>query len=385
MILIDFREALESRPPPRAKGNLQVPFTYGTLTIPTDSAPICNQVFTMVTIRDVARRAGVAPITVSRVLNDSGYFSQEIKERVETAAAELNYVPNLLARSLRSHRTHTLALVLSDVTNPFWTTVARGVEDAASQEGFTVFLCNTDESERKQAEYLAVLLRKRVDGILLVPARSTPEPVRAIQRQGIQVVVMDRSAPGANVDVVRGSSYESARLLMGYLLGLGHRQITVLSGPEHVSTARERVEGARQALFEAGLSPDALTVIYQEYTVDSGYVMALQALAVQPRPTALFAGNNFIAIGALKAARELNLHVPQDFSLVTFDDLPISWMAEPFLTVAAQPAYEMGRRATELLLQRIADPTLPPQEVILPTELIIRQSCQALDERDDGR
>ncbi len=123
----------------------------------------------MATIREVAKRAGVAPITVSRVLNNSGYFSQEIKDRVQTAADELHYVPNQLARSLRSNRTQTLALVLSDVTNPFWTTVARGVEDAASRQGFTVFLCNTDENEAKQAEYLSVLLRKRVDGILLVP------------------------------------------------------------------------------------------------------------------------------------------------------------------------------------------------------------------------
>ncbi|RIK36591.1 MAG: LacI family transcriptional regulator [Chloroflexi bacterium] len=332
----------------------------------------------MVTIRDVARRAGVAPITVSRVLNNSGYFSQEIKARVETAAAELNYVPNLLARSLRSHRTHTLALVLSDVTNPFWTTVARGVEDAASREGFTVFLCNSDENERKQAEYLAVLLRKRVDGILLVPARSTPEPVRTIQRQGIQVVVMDRSVPGAQVDVVRGSSLQGAQLLMCHLLELGHRRIAVLSGPEQVSTARERVEGARQALIEAGLSPTTLAVLHHGYTVESGYQMARQALVLTPRPTAFFAANNFIAIGALQALREFNLRVPGDLSLVAFDDLPISWMAEPFLTVAAQPAYEMGRRATELLLQRIADPTAPWQEVVLPMELLIRQSCRAI-------
>jgi LacI family transcriptional regulator len=332
----------------------------------------------MVTIRDVARRAGVAPITVSRVLNNSGYFSQEIKARVDRAAAELNYVPNLLARSLRSHRTNTLALVLSDVTNPFWTTVARGAEDAASREGFTVFLCNSDENERKQEEYLAVLLRKRVDGILLVPARSTPEPVRMIQRQGIQVVVMDRSVPGAQVDVVRGSSLQAAQLLMRHLLQLGHRRIAVLSGPEQVSTARERVDGARQALVEAGLAPNSLVVLYHGYTVDSGYRMARQALALTPRPTAFFAANNFIAIGAIQALRECNLRVPTDLSLVAFDDLPISWMAEPFLTVAAQPAYEMGRRATELLLQRIADPNSPWQEVVLPMELIIRQSCRAV-------
>lgn len=333
----------------------------------------------MTTIREVAKRAGVAPITVSRVLNKSGYFSQEIKDRVEAAAAELHYVPNMLARSLRSNRTQTLGLVLSDITNPFWTTVARGVEDAASQQGFNVILCNTDEKESKQAEYLAVLLRKRVDGILLVPARSTPEAVKTIQKQGVQVVVMDRRVPGAEVDVVRGSSTQGAAELVNYLLHLGHRRIAILSGPENVSTAEERVNGCKQA-FKAAHAPETdMKVIYGEFTIESGYAMAQQAVALTPRPTALFAANNFIAIGTLKALHDLGLRVPEDMSIVSFDDLPISLVVEPFLTVSAQPAYQMGQRATELLLQRIFAPeTTPGQEVVLPTQLIVRQSCRAV-------
>lgn len=333
----------------------------------------------MTTIREVAKRAGVAPITVSRVLNKSGYFSQEIKDRVEAAAAELHYVPNMLARSLRSNRTQTLGLVLSDITNPFWTTVARGVEDAASQQGFNVILCNTDEKESKQAEYLAVLLRKRVDGILLVPARSTPEAVKTIQKQGVQVVVMDRRVPGAEVDVVRGSSTQGAAELVDYLLRLGHRRIAILSGPENVSTAEERVNGCKQA-FKAAHAPETdMKVIYGEFTIESGYAMAQQAVALTPRPTALFAANNFIAIGTLKALHDLGLRVPEDVSIVSFDDLPISLVVEPFLTVSAQPAYQMGQRATELLLQRIFAPeTTSGQEVVLPTQLIVRQSCRAV-------
>ncbi len=333
----------------------------------------------MTTIREVAQRANVAPITVSRVLNNSGYFSQEIKDRVEAAAAELHYVPNMLARSLRSNRTQTLGLVLSDITNPFWTTVARGVEDAASQQGFNVILCNTDEKAAKQAEYLSVLLRKRVDGILLVPARSTPEAVQMIQKQGVQVVVMDRRVPGATVDTVRGSSTQGAYELVAYLLGLGHRRIAMLSGPENVSTAQERVQGGQQAFAMTNQPMAAMTVIYGEFTVDSGYAMTQQAVALTPRPTALFAANNFIAIGALKALRALGLRVPEDISVVGFDDLPASLVVEPFLTVAAQPAYAMGQRATELLLQRISAPEATPfQEVSLPTQLIIRQSCRAI-------
>jgi LacI family transcriptional regulator len=332
----------------------------------------------MTTIRDVAKRAGVAPITVSRVLNDSGYVSDHTRTRVQAAVDELHYVPSMLARSLRSHHTDTLALVLTDVTNPFWTTVARGVEDAASQQGYNVILCNTDEQESKQDRYLSLLLRRRVDGFLFVPARSTPRSVRSIQKQGIPVVVLDRQVPGARVDMVRGASEQGAYALVHYLLSLGHRRIAILAGPEGVSTAAERVDGYLRAFAEAGLTADPALIFHGEFTVGSGYQMAQDALAVRPNPTALFATNNFIAISALKALRERNLRVPEDVSLVSFDDLPSTLVVEPFLTVAAQPAYEMGRRATELLLERITDPAADSfQEIVLPTALIVRHSCRA--------
>lgn len=165
------------------------------------------------TIRDVAERAAVAPITVSRVLNNSGYASAAVRARVERAAAELHYVPNMLAHSFRSSRTQTLALVLTDITNPFWTTIARGVEDAASAQGFHVILCNTDESEAKQAQYLSMLMRRRVDGVLLVPATGSGEAVQALRSQHIQVVVLDRRLTGVAVDVVRGASTGGVRML----------------------------------------------------------------------------------------------------------------------------------------------------------------------------
>jgi len=329
----------------------------------------------MATIRDVAKRAGVAPITVSRVINNSGYVSRETRERVEAAVAELGYVPNILARSLRSRRTNTLALVLTDITNPFWTTVARGVEDAASEGGFHVILCNTDESETEQEEYLTVLLQKQVDGVLLAPARSTPEPVEFIQRQGVPVVVLDRRVPHAQVDVVRGDSEGGACQLIQHLLSLGHRRIAMLSGPQCVSTAVDRVTGYRQALADAGLDTSAELVYYGEFTQASGYEMAQQMLTVTPRPTALFAANNFIAIGALRALRDAGLQVPEDIALVAFDDISSGLVIEPFLTVAAQPAYEMGQRATELLLARLSGQAPPKcQKIVLPTEIIVRRS-----------
>jgi LacI family transcriptional regulator len=162
-------------------------------------------------------------------------------------------VPNSLARSLRFNQTHTIALVLTDITNPFWTTVARGVEDAASAQGFTMFLCNTDESEAKQTRYLNVLLERRVDGILLVPALSRPDPIELIQQQGAAVVVLDRRVPHPAVDVVRGDSEAGAYQLTRLMLSQGHRRIALLTGPREVSTTDDRVLGYSRALAEAGL------------------------------------------------------------------------------------------------------------------------------------
>ncbi len=314
-------------------------------------------------------------MTVSRVINNSGYISQETRERVEQAVAELGYVPNALARSLRFKQTKTLALVLTDIANPFFTTIARGVEDTASEHGFSVMFCNTDESQDEEVEYLNVLLQKQVDGVLLVPACSSPESIAMIQDRGVPVVLLDRRVRGAQVDVVHGDSEGGAYQLTRHLLELGHRRIALLSGPENVSTAADRVAGYCRALDEAGLQPDRDLMYHMQFSQDAGYQMAMQALAKSPRPTALFAGNNFIAIGALRAIHENELRIPQDISIVVFDDLPASLVMEAFLTVVDQSPYDLGQRATELLLTRLAGEGLEePQDIVLPVQMTVRQS-----------
>src|SRR3990172_2437005 len=255
----------------------------------------------MPTIRDVAKLAQVAPITVSRVVNDSGYVSQKTRKRVQAAIEKLGYVPNMLGPSLRFKQTMTLAMVITDITNPFWTTVTRGVEDVAQANGYSIILCNTDESEEKQEQYLQMLLRRRIDGILLVPASSSPDPIRLIQRQGIPVVVLDRQIPDMDVDIVRADSETGAYQLTQYLLSLGHRQIAMLAGPKSTSTAVDRVNGFCRAMNEAGLSTCDLQILWGTFTQESGYILAGEALANTPRPTALFAANNFVAIGAMQA------------------------------------------------------------------------------------
>jgi LacI family transcriptional regulator len=339
----------------------------------------------MPTIRDVAKLAGVSTMTVSRVINNSGYVSRDARERVDAAITEIGYVPNSLARSLRFRQTKTLALLLTDITNPFYTTLARGVDDAASDKGFNVIICNTDESDLKQMAQLTALVQKRVDGVLLVPARRPEEATAFLRDQGIPLVVLDRRVPVGSVDSVRCDSVEGARQLAHLLLGLGHRRIAVLSGPEGISTAQDRVAGCRLALTESGLSPRLLQVLHDEYSQEGGYRMAQQILADPPIPTAVFAGNNFIAFGAYLVFREASLRVPEDVAMVAFDDLPAFFSLDAFFTVAAQPAYDMGRRAAELLLQRLGSGTAPPfEEVLLPLKIIVRRSSGGPRQHDDG-
>ena len=337
----------------------------------------------MPTIVDVAYRAGVAAITVSRVVNDSGPVSKQVRARVEQAIAEIGYVPNSVARSLRSKRTDTIALVVTDMTNPFFTTVARGVEDAASDAGLMLIICNTDERDADEQRYVRMLLQRQTDGILLVPARQGVAAIEQCRAHATPVVVVDRRLRQRAADVVRGDSRGGAFELGQLLVSLGHTRTAVLSGPRSVSTADDRVAGFLQALAGAR-QPDPPIVFRGAYTTESGRVMARQAMAATPRPTALFAANNFIAIGVLQALEEMNVRVPEDVAVVAFDDLPPSMVAFPFLTVAAQPAYEMGRRSVAVLLERVsAGASEKFNEVVLPTQLVVRRSSgDALQKRD---
>src|SRR5512141_1710850 len=329
----------------------------------------------MNTIRDVARLAGVSTTTVSRVINDSRAVSPERRQRVQRAIAELGYVPNAVARHLRSKRTRTIALVLSDITNPFFTTIARGVQDVAGPRGYAVTFANTDESQSQERAFLETLVQRQVDGVLLVPAGNSPQPYRLLRSQKIPVVLLDRRVSVRQLDEVRCDSEAGAYALVRHLLELGHRRIAVITGRRDISTATDRVAGYERALAWAGVPLDRALIRYHSFSLEGGYRMIRDILAIDPRPTAVFATNNFIAFGALRALREANLDVPDDISLATFDDLPEEWHDDPFLTVLAQPAYELGRQAAELLFERLETGARGRRRVIvLPGAVIPRRS-----------
>jgi LacI family transcriptional regulator len=344
------------------------------------------------TVHEVARRAGVGSMTVSRVINNHASVRPETRRRVLEALRELDYVPNGLAKSLRRGATHTLGLVVGDVSNPFFTLLARGVEDAAKAAGYSVILCNSDDDPAKEKLYLDVLAHQRIDGLVLTPSQTTPDTVVEWSRRFGPVCLIDRAVGGlartSAIDVVRGESVDSARELVGHLVGHGHQRIAIVNGPLELGTAVDRLAGYRKALSAARLRSAKALERHGRFTVESGRDMTIDLLKLRGRPTAIFATNNFLALGALEAAAELGLSVPDDLAVVTFEDLPHVSAVWPFLSVAAQPATAMGQQAARFVIERIAERRAAPKsarraapkrkpgrELVLPTTLHLRRSC----------
>ncbi len=328
------------------------------------------------TISDVAKRAGVSPATVSRVLHGARNVHPDTRSRVEQAIRELGYVPSAVARSLRSKRTRSLALIVPDIANSFWTTVARGVEDAAQGHDYSVLLYNTDENPAKQFRCLDAVISQGVDGVIIAPYNSDARNLSGLRQRNTPTVIVDRRVDGWHVDTALGDSVSGARALVQHLIRLGHRRIAVISGPLNTSTAEDRVLGYRIALTEAGIPVDPRLIRRGEFRAGSGEELALQLLDEGPEVTAIFAANNLIAMGVIDAAKKRGRRIPHDIALVCFDDLPNLSHIFPFLTVAVQPAYDMGMNAAQLLLSRLeSEATLQPRQVVLPTRLVIRHSC----------
>ncbi|HTP10522.1 MAG TPA: LacI family DNA-binding transcriptional regulator [Anaerolineae bacterium] len=330
----------------------------------------------MSNIRDVAKLAGVAPITVSRVVNGADNVADDTRQRVQQAIDHLHYVPNTLARSLRSHQSHTIALIVSDITNPFWTTVARGVEDTAAENDYRTILCNTDENPAKETNYLNLLVERRVDGVIIAPTTRDKRQLAMLKQLQVPCVLIDRRVDGFRADRVYGDSRTGARLLIDHLVDLGHQRIALINGPSTISTAQDRADGYRESLLAHSIVVEEDLILQGDFKQESGHRLTQQALACNPRPTAIFAANNFIALGVLQALQEAGLRVPEDMALVCIDDVPYSSAIDPFLTVAAQPAYEMGASAARLLVERLTTyRSGKVREVVLPPQLIIRRSC----------
>jgi LacI family transcriptional regulator len=298
------------------------------------------------------------------------------RDEVLRAVRDLGYVPSAVAQSMRSKRTRSLALVLPDVSNTFWTTVARGVEDVAHRHDYSVLLCNSDEDLAKQLRYLDLLIGQQVDGVIIAPYDSDAKHLDKLRSRSIPTVLLDRHIEGWDADSVCGDSISGAKALTQHLIGLGHKRIAMISGPASTSTAEDRVVGYCAALLAAGIAIDSRLIRRGEFRAAVGQELMGQLLDEGLDPTAVFAANNAIAIGVVAALEERGLSVPGDIALVCYDDLPAAARFFPFLTVVAQPAYDMGVNAAQLLLSRLdSEVDLQPRQVVLPSRLIVRYSC----------
>ncbi len=328
----------------------------------------------MITIRDVAQQAQVSVTTVSHVINGTRFVSEEAKARVQAAIAALNYVPSAVARSLKSNRTHTVGMMIPNNSNPYFAEIIRGIEDACFAAGFNVILCNSDDDPHKQAAYVRVLSEKQVDGLIVLSSGGDPELLDTLRTANMPLVVVDREIDDLAADLVEVNHEAGGRLATEHLVGLGHTRIACIAGPTELSSARQRVQGYRRALEAAGLPFDASRVVSRAFTPEGGHEAMSALLALPERPTAVFASNDLMAVGAICAAAQAGLRVPQDVSVIGFDDIALAAYINPPLTTIAQPKQQTGELAARLLMQRIRQPEHALQREILQPTLQLRQS-----------
>jgi LacI family transcriptional regulator len=347
-----------------------------------------NEHPTNVTIKDVARRSGVSPMTVSRVINQSQRVSPVTRSRVEQAISELGYVPSRLARGLSRQKTGTIALIVPDVANPFFTLIVRGAEDVARRAGYRVLLCDTRFDLTLEAEVIEDMIAHRVEGIVIAPVSDTSKgQLKRLARFGVPFVLIDRTIPGIDCDVVLGDSVAGARRLVEHLIALGHRRIGMIVESENVSTARDRRAGYVEALERAGIPVDPALVVRAVADPQGGVIGMEKLLQLDERPTAVFTVNNLVALGAIEAVRADGLEVPDDVAFVCFDDIEYASLLypflrlypfHPFLTVMLQPAETFGTLGTQLLFERIEGSRLDrARKVVLPGDFLVRESCGA--------
>lgn len=333
----------------------------------------------MATIYDVAKRAGVAPSTVSRVFNKNASISTKTIERVMQAARELDYDPNPLASGLASSRTLMVGLVISDIQNPFSSTLARGVQDYLERARYITIIVNTDGDPDKELGVLREIYRRGVDGFIIAPPQrgNVTEHNRYIielTHKGLPIVTVGNWLKDPRVDYVTSRAQDGAVAAIDYLVTLGHSEIAFIGGHYSRGVAVGRWLGYQEAMVKHGLPMRTEWMLETDLSLHGGEDAMQRLLSFPVRPTAVLTVNDLVALGAIATCRMHGLHVPNDISIVGFDDIPYSAMALPPLTTVAQPAYELGSRAAELLLQRMREPDAPAQQAVLDCRLVVRQT-----------
>ena len=327
-----------------------------------------------VTITDVARKARVSVSTVSRVINNSLPVSETLRKRVEKAMAELNYQPNLMARNLRRQSSAMIGVIIPNIRVPFFAEAVRGIEDYCFEQGFMVYLCNSDDDPEKEILYAEQLHRMRVDGVIFVGAWGWEhlDHVRDLCRNDIPVCMINRPAEDLPVDLVLIDRRRGNYLATSHLVSLGHRRVGCIANLSQGGVGHEKLRGYRQALSEAGIPVREDMIIETTPFLTGGFEAAKRLLAIPHPPSAIFCRSDMLAIGAAHAAVELGLRIPQDLSLVGFGDIPFAQFYNPPLTTVRQPQYQMGAKAAAMLFERMKNRSLPQRQAIVEPRLIIR-------------
>ncbi|MCR4433609.1 MAG: LacI family transcriptional regulator [Caldiserica bacterium] len=327
-----------------------------------------------ITIRDVAKKAGVSAQTVSRVLNQRPDVAPQTREKVLQAIADLNYRPSGIARSLRLKSTGTIGLIVPDSSNPFFAELGRAIEKTAFENGCSVILCNSDGDLERESFYIEALVSKQVDGLIIVGANRASRK-NPILDGSLPVVVVDRDLNGERFDTVLADNLEGGKKGTSYLIALGHERIAFIAGPSGLPTSAARLRGYRRALEEHGIAFQKELVVSGDFRYQGSYRAMEKLLKLTPPPTAVFAANDMMAVGAIACIRDHYLRVPEDISVIGFDDIPLASFLNPKLTTIAQPRGEMGRMAVTMLMERLQDRNLPARRYVLPVTLVERESC----------
>jgi LacI family transcriptional regulator len=337
-----------------------------------------------VTLNDIAKKAGISISTVSRVLNkhSSKYrISRETERRVQTAARELNYRPNQLARGLRLRKTHTVGLMVPDISNPFFAYIIRSIQGKAHDAGYSLVVCDTNEDLDLEVEHTKLLYSKGVDGLIVMPVGRDYHHLEEVIKNGVPLVVMDRVFDDLKADSVFVDNHRGALEAVDYLTKNGHTRIGIIQGLPGTFTATNRLRGYKEALERSGIEIDERLIVGRDFRSDNGYTETKLLLRIEKPPTALFTTSDLITLGALRAIDEERLSIPEDISVVGFDDIEgVQYFQCPITTVA-QPREAMGDIAVKLLLDQIKSSRRnEPRKIVLQPRLIIRESVQPIRE-----
>lgn len=333
----------------------------------------------MSTIIEVAERARVSTATVSNVIRGTRKVSDELKARVEAAIRDLNYSPNEIARSLKVRQTRMLVLVLPDITNPFFPEIIRGAEDAAFERGYLLLTANTNEQTNRERRIVSALRSYRVDGILLASSEDArshdASHIANLVQGGVSVVCLDRTVPDVPTDAVLLDNVGGAQACVTHLIEQGHRRIGIITGSLHLQTGQERLSGYKLALQEAGIGLEPKLIAEGDFRLASGHIGAKRLMGFRSRPTALFVCNGVMAAGVLEALEEMQIRMPGDVAMATFDDLSVDHALHTHLTSVVQPSYDIGFRAARILMDRIEHKLQQePMVIRVAPTLVLRES-----------